>query len=307
MKNHDCPDCNPLRGELRTVVVRNKDGDTKTITVKTPKWGKTVTENPDFPQTGWDWLEMADRGQFKSEFSGPHDMDGGEECDVCETRHRYSHHIRHARWPYEYWVGKNCAILLAAVDAEEIEKDYIKRKLREARAAKRAEEEVQRRAAWDAQEKLRAANEERRRVEQERRRIQDAYNALEDAKENIDDICADWAGRFYTSPNGSGNLTMSAFIDIDGDRCRASCTVFRDKTGAWKHIVNTPGGGKGQCNGSQFETADEAIADACEVFRKQVLAASHRLLDIPPPKPPEQPKVGSQWLTDMLKWSKQSK
>jgi hypothetical protein len=68
------------------------------------------------------WEAVMDRGPFKSEYNGKHDLDGGQQCDICHTWHRYAHILSHQDWDTFTIVGGKCSAMLSDVDPKWAEK-----------------------------------------------------------------------------------------------------------------------------------------------------------------------------------------
>ena len=75
-----------------------------------------------FPQLGWRWEAVVDFGQYKSEWNGKHDLDGGHQCDICHNWCRYIHIISHPNWNTHPLVGRECAVMLSDIDPKWVEK-----------------------------------------------------------------------------------------------------------------------------------------------------------------------------------------
>lgn len=129
-----------------------------------------------FPQVGWWWEAAFDFGPFKSEFNGPHDLDGGRLCDLCHTWIRYGHLLLHPQWDQYVIVGQTCSILLSDIDPNWVEKKLAREfqiRLKKQRERERLEAERiaarQRQLAWEAAEARRKAETEERVREEARR------------------------------------------------------------------------------------------------------------------------------------------
>jgi hypothetical protein len=109
---------------------------------KVTKWTRTFPHGA--PQDDWRWRDITDAGPFKSTFNGPHDLDGGLQCSLCGTWHRYVHHLVHERVPgICLLVGSDCAAwLTGGLNCYLIEEEF---KRSERRRRREAEEEAQRR------------------------------------------------------------------------------------------------------------------------------------------------------------------
>jgi hypothetical protein len=68
------------------------------------------------PQLSWLFEVIFDFGQYKSEWNGKHDLDGGDQCQICHTWHRYGHLLRHSEWPTPILVGSTCATMFGDTD-----------------------------------------------------------------------------------------------------------------------------------------------------------------------------------------------
>ena len=148
-------------GRPRTIVVTGTDGLPKEVTIKTAKMAHFLRDHPGFPQSNWLWHEIIDEGKYKSSFTGKHDLPGGLQCTICETWHRLSHVISHPEWPGKLRVGQICATLLAAVDAKGLEKEFIEKRNKEARAKVREAKKAGREAAKAESRRLKAEAEQK--------------------------------------------------------------------------------------------------------------------------------------------------
>ncbi len=97
------------------------------------------------PQLGWWWEVIFDFGPYKSEYNGKHDLDGGDQCQICHTWHRYGHLLRHTQWPSPILVGSTCAAMFGDTDPTWLEKKLAL--LVQERQARLLREEFERRLA----------------------------------------------------------------------------------------------------------------------------------------------------------------
>lgn len=226
----------PIGGERQSTathrVVDLPDGSQ--IIVKTPKLIAFLKDHPTFPQSRWLWEGIEDEGSYKSEACGVNDLDGGAQCDLCQTWHRYGHLISHPDWPSKYRVGQICATVLAGVDAFKLQREFIDNETKRKMAEQKKAADEARRIAWEAGAPQRKINAEKAAAE---KAAKDAEQAVKDAEAAeaarqrhladlqvsrgvIDDHCGSWLDHIYWS----GTTLFQNFVVLNLPRITCEIT-----------------------------------------------------------------------------------
>ncbi len=117
----------------------------------------------------WVYRESNDKGSYKSSFNGPNDLDGGAQCDFCNTWHRYEHICVHPDLPgEEKKLGPDCAWALTGTNCYQIE-----------RAIQRYNRHVKYETAKQLRDATKAAEAKRLADELEQQRVQQEAARLE--------------------------------------------------------------------------------------------------------------------------------
>jgi len=111
---------------------------------------------------------MDNMGSYKSEFNGCNDLPGGFTCQVCGTWARFCHTLKYPDPHFTVGVGRCCCATFANVDAERLEKDFIKdlksKAIQELSKARRYPTEVEWEAEWEIERNSLEARQTRERA-----------------------------------------------------------------------------------------------------------------------------------------------
>jgi hypothetical protein len=242
------------------------------IDLKSPKWLSAISAG--FPQESWKWEKILDAGPYKSDYNGPHDLPGGRQCDLCHTWHRYVHVIEHPDWPVSYMVGSTCASLLAQVDADELERQFIKEQVAAERARSLALKEQKQRDAEEDQKWLAAYKAQVKREEEEQacrdelERKWSAWSLTKPAYQRfIEALAETWSSDWLPCQNKHHFAKMfSAPPRLD-----ASVVLVRPKgSDRYKFVIHCPAG-TSLFSQRSYGSAREAGYAAYPTFRRIML------------------------------------